>query len=117
MTPQYEHQLPNGRRLNVIDVESAQKHLVTLIKKYDEGDDRPLIIGDENAPKAVVLPIAQWYDLLEIADEAAADEKLAEDVSSTLADPRPPVPYEEFLKAVKAAEERGRRDRNDGSSL
>lgn len=114
MTPQYEHQLPNGRRLNVIDIESAQKHLGTLINKYDEGDDRPLIIGDENAPKAVVLPIGQWFDLLEIADEAAADEHLANKVRSALADPRPPVPYDEFLKAVQEAEERGRKARDDG---
>lgn len=114
MSPQYEHQLPNGRRLNVVDIESAQKHLVTLINRYDAGDDRPLIIGDENGPKAVVLPIDQWFDLLEIADQAAADEHIANDVSSALEDPRPPVPYEEFLKAVQAAEERGRRDRDDG---
>jgi hypothetical protein len=114
MTPQYEHQLPNGRRLNVVDVESAQKHLVTLINRYDDGDDRPLIIGDENAPKAVVLPIDQWFDLLEIADQAAADEQLARDVRAALADPRPPVPYDEFLTAAQEAEERGRRDRDDG---
>lgn len=113
MSPQYSHQLPNGERLNVVDVESALKYLAVLIEKYDEGYDKPLIIGDATEPKAVVLPIAQWLDLLDIADEAHSDEQMVNEVRENLADPRPPVPYEDFLRAVEQARERGRRDRDE----
>ena len=56
MAPQYSHQLPNGQQPNVVDVESALKYLAVLIDKYDEGYDKPLIVGTKESPNAVILP-------------------------------------------------------------
>jgi len=108
MSPQYSHELPNGEQLNVIDVESARKYLSVLIEKYEEGYDEPLIIGDAHAAKAVVLPIGQWLDLLDIADATDADERLGQEVRKSLADPRPPIPYDDFIGHVEEVQERAR---------
>lgn len=114
MSPQYSHQLPNGERLNVIDIESALKYLAALIEKYEEGYEEPLIIGDAEAAKAVVLPIGQWLDLLDVADQAAADEHIADEARKNLADPRPPVPYDDFVRDVQEVQERARDSPDEG---
>jgi hypothetical protein len=113
MTPQYEHELPNGEHLITVDVQTAREYLVQLVAAFDAGThDEPLIIGDERKPMAVVLPISQWFDLLDIADEVAADERLAREVGANLADPRPSVPYDEFLKTIH--DPRKSRSKDDG---
>lgn len=101
MTPQYEHDLPNGERLHVIDVTTAQHYLPALVAAFEAGThDEPLVIGDETKPVAVVLPVNQWFRLLDLADEVDADRRLAEEVRESLADPEPSIPYEELLKTI-----------------
>lgn len=73
-----------------------------------------MIIGDAEAAKAVMLPIAQWLDLLDIADQAATDVRIADEVRKSLADPRPPVPYDDFIHNVEEVQKRARESRNEG---
>jgi hypothetical protein len=74
MSPQYEHELPNGEVLHVIDVATAQEYLPELVASYKSGDGKPMVIGDETAPEAVVLPLKQWLQLLDLAEQAESSE-------------------------------------------
>lgn len=111
MAPQYEHDLPNGDRLHVIDIATAQEYLPPLVAAFEAGThDEPLVIGDETKPMAVVLPIKQWLDLLDLAEQVEADRRLADQVRESLADPEPSIPYEELLKMINDP----RKPRDDG---
>lgn len=118
MSPEYEHILPNGETLVTVDIATAQEYLARLVAAFDAGtQDEPMIIGDDTKPMAVVLPIKQWLGLLDIAEEVAADEQLADEVRASLADPGPPVTYEEFLKTVyDPRHPRGNSSDNDQSN-
>jgi hypothetical protein len=101
MAAQYEHDLPNGERLHVVDVDTAKEFLADLVAAYDAGThSNPLVIGDETKPKAVVLPIDQWLDLLDLAEEAAFGKSVYDAARESLADPGPSIPYEELLKSI-----------------
>lgn len=101
MAPQYEHKLPNGETLVTVDVATAQEYLARLVAAFNAGTHvEPLIIGDDTKPMAVLLPIGQWLQLLDIADEADADQQLTDDVRASIPDPAPSVPYDDFLKTI-----------------
>lgn len=101
MAPQYEQTLPNGETLITVDVETAREYLARVIAAFEAGShEEPLIIGDAQKAMAVVLPINQWFDLLDIADQVAADERTAQSVRESLADPRPSVAYDDLLQEI-----------------
>lgn len=100
MVPQYEHELPNGERLHVIDIATAQEYLPRLVASYDAGDDKAMVIGDETKPAAVVLPIDQWLRLLRLAETVESDRRLYDAARESLADPGPSVLYRDLLKTI-----------------
>lgn len=100
MSPQYEHELPNGDRLHVIDIATAQEYLPRLVASYEAGNDKAMVIGDETKPTAVVLPVDQWLQLLDLAEAAESDRRLYDAARESLADAEPSVPYRDLLKTI-----------------
>lgn len=110
MAPQFDHVLPNGERLISVDVETAREYLSRVVASFEAGNNEPLIIGNEAKPQAVVLPIAQWLHLQEIADEASADQRLADEARASIDEGGPATPYEEVLETIYDP----RKDRDNG---
>lgn len=99
MSPQRMHELPNGDRVIVIDTQTASQNLGKLLRSFRDGNEEPLIFSDTGEPEAVVIPFNQWLTLLDVADEAAADERIREITRQRLdsASRDEYVPLEEFL--------------------
>src|SRR6266508_1156913 len=99
MAPQRVHDLPNGDRVIVVDTQTASQNLSKVLRSFQEGNQEPLIFSDTGEPEGVVISFAQWLEFCDLADEAAADERIREITRQRLASARPEeyVPLEEFL--------------------
>jgi PHD/YefM family antitoxin component YafN of YafNO toxin-antitoxin module len=112
MAPQREHDLPNGDRVIVVDTATASQHLAKVAQSFTDGNNEPLIFSNTGEPEAVVIPFSQWLAYLDLADQAAADDRIRDITSERLSSARREdyVPLEEFLGPEPPA----RGDSNDG---
>lgn len=87
MAPQREHKLPGGGRVTVIDTKTASEHLGAMLYRFRNGDYEPLIFSDTGEPEGVVIPFGQWQALLDIAEDAAAAERIQQTTMERLSTP------------------------------
>jgi len=101
--PDFEYRLPNGERLVVVDSQTASEYLARVLQSFEDGNPEPLIVANYDKPQGVVIPFEQWLEYLDLADEAAGDERIAEIVRERLKTSGPEhwVTDEEFRKRVK----------------
>ncbi len=71
----------------VVDTNTASEHLGTMLYRFRNGDYEPLIFSDSSEPEGVVIPFGQWQALLEIAEDAAASERIQRTTRERLSTP------------------------------
>lgn len=101
--PDFEYRLPNGERLVVVDSQTASEYLARVLQSFEDGNPEPLIVANYDKPQGVVIPFEQWLEYLDLADEAAGDERIAEIVRERIASRRPDegISLEDFLAETK----------------
>ncbi|MGZ0149282.1 hypothetical protein ACXJJ3_19595 [Kribbella sp. WER1] len=72
MAPQWNHELPDGNHVIVIDTESAAGHLGTMLQRFRDGMTEPMVFSGTAEPEAVVISFAQWLECRELVETAAA---------------------------------------------
>lgn len=74
MAPQRIHELAGGGRVTVVDTGSAAEHLTTMLQRFRDGNQEPLIFSDSatGEPEGVVISFGQWLAFLQAEDEAAS---------------------------------------------
>ncbi|SDS64062.1 hypothetical protein [Microlunatus soli] len=102
MAPEFEHQLPNGERLIVVDSDTAAEYLARVLQSFEDGNSEPLIVANDDKPQGVVIPFEQWLDYLDLAEEAAGEERIANIVRDRIRSSRPDegVDLDDFLKEI-----------------
>lgn len=63
-------------------------------------NSEPLIVANDDKPQGVVIPFEQWLEYLDLAEEAAGEDRIAEVVRERVRSSRPDegVDLDDFLK-------------------
>lgn len=103
MAPDFEYRLPNGERLIVVDSATAAEYLARVLQSFEDGNPEPLIVANYDKPQGVLIPFEQWLEYLDLAEDAAGEERIAEIVRERLKTSGPEhwVSEEEFLRDVR----------------
>lgn len=101
------HDIPGRGRVIVIDPESAGSALPTMLQRFREGTSTPLIFG-EGSPEGVVIPFADWLELLDAAADQETSERVMETTRERLNTPREEyAPIEDLGIDLDEPKERG----------
>lgn len=100
MAPDFEYELPNGEKLIVVDSRTASEYLDRVLQSFDDGNPEPLIVANYDKPQGVVIPFNQWLEYLDLAEDAAGEERIAEIVRERVTSSRPDqgIRLEDFLR-------------------
>lgn len=103
MAPDFEYQLPNGERLIVVDSQTAAEYLARVLQSFEDGNPEPLIVANYDKPQGVLIPFEQWLEYLDMAEDVAGEQRIAEIVRERLKTSGPEhwVSDEEFRSRVK----------------
>jgi hypothetical protein len=66
------------QRTDAVDVEIVQRHLADVIVCLESGALEVIILGDAGIAQGVILPVDYWLEYLDLEDEEAGDERIAE---------------------------------------
>lgn len=66
---QFNHQLPDGSTLQVVDLETARQYLRRVVWAFMEGSPNQLIIGTADRAQAVVLSPDEWLHDVALQDQ------------------------------------------------
>ncbi|MDX6585382.1 MAG: hypothetical protein QOI10_4566 [Solirubrobacterales bacterium] len=97
MNSETPHILPGGETVYVIDTKLASEHLATMLGRFRSGNSEPLIFGDAGQPEAVVIPWAEWQQLMALAEDEEGFNHLYDQTRERLANrgDEPSVPIED----------------------
>lgn len=102
---------PSGDRVLVIDTATAAHNLPRMLERFRDGENEPLIFGDEGRPEGVVLSFEQWERLEALAEDAEQSERARETTRRRLA-----TPADEYTPVDDLAAEFGWNLDDDGPS-
>lgn len=90
-------------RTDAVDVQIVARHLADVVTCLESGALDVLILGEGGTAEGVMIPVDHWLDYLDLEDDEAGDERIAEIVRERIAndDPTKWVTHEELMERIR----------------